>query len=200
MDNGKHHDSSVLVDVKVNWKTKKVWHKNKIPQEPEGLIPVVVGGSPPHMEEAYTYMRLVLENAGIDAEQIAGWEDCLRMVRIAEEIPGTRTIQGYMIPAGTLYLRINLNHRDDRKLSQMKLRSVADVVAALKADEEACACAKRLFSEYKVYRVWLDIRDRQFDASKPFEYDTPMARLQSKRKREVSRGYRIKLAGMDIIF
>lgn len=192
-------DESKVVDAVVNWKAKKVFRKNNLEQPQEGyFLQALEGGASMYSEDAEAYMQRLIELSGLDVSQMTGWRDSLRVARTELTVLGTRINPGLTVPHGTLYLMVNVHHRDKRRAS-LKLRQPLDVRRDLDADPEMQECVRRMVTNDKIYRVWLDVRDKQFSPAKPLEYDTPMARLQTKPQHVERTGYRFRLTPMDLV-
>lgn len=191
-------DSGSVVDANVCWRAKRVFWPPKRELEPEGIFPYgLPDGMKADWEDAEWYMRELILMAGIDADAIEGWQDCLK-VSWGIHLPMP---DGAEVPQGTLYLGINVNRRAKwaQQLGRIGLQLPADVCEAMKEDPEISECGQRLLHDSKIFRVWLDVKDRRFDTVKLPKYDNPMARYAARPKIVKKISYHVPLTHVDVV-
>lgn len=186
--------NSTVVDAMINWQDKKyVKLKRYVPGEDDIRLYTVEAGQGVHLKDAEWYMRTLLTCVGINLEDIPGWESTMR-ISWGTHLPMP---DGAEVPQGTLYLGVALD-RHGKRLPPYPYAAVADVKNAMRSDAEAQECAGRLLRD-RIYRVWLDVKDRQFTKAPPKYINSPMAKLQAKPKDVIKHQYHIPMGNMDLV-
>ena len=138
-----------------------------------------------------------MQAAGLDPDAIEDWKDCLK-VSWGIRLPMP---DGAEVPQGTLYLGIKANRRAKtaKMLGALGLEHPDTVCEVMKDDPEVDERSAHLVQDGKIFRVWLDVKDRRFDTVELPKYDNPMARLAAKPKIVKKIAYHVPLTHLDVV-
>lgn len=188
-------------DELVDFKNKKVFSSKAVPPAPAGAFPFSIDGSDDVPEEAMEYMEKLLHATGFDVERIPDWKESVRITTrcVRKKIDGSRAraTKLFEAPQGTLYLGVYVNHRNKEPRS-IRLSAPQYVVAAAQGNPDMQELAKILVRDHKIFRIWLDIKDRQYGVTDRV-IRTPMDRLKARPLMICSWEYRVPLTMMDVV-
>ncbi len=196
---------SKIIEARINWRTKTVRRPNVGPATPEGCIPYMMPYALPAVSGIEReYMRTLMERAGIVPDTVKEWEAFLQVTNFEENFYPIGNVR-VTVPAGTLFLGINYNHREGNTIEGVSLQKVKDACQSMLDDPHMQEIAKALVRDRHIFRVWLDVNDRLYHSlagkKMPEKYETPFDKMAKKtpKRRVKALKYHVQLTPFDLV-